>query len=81
MLHKWLEAQGGQSDQYQKGGNGRWHASSLILSEGWEINVPKFETRDAKLNPDYALQVVENVIRGGPTMLAVGIMSLFMSIT
>jgi hypothetical protein len=52
-----------------------------MLSEGLEIELSDFEAEDATLKGDYLWQVVEIVIGGGPTVLEVGFICLFMSLS
>ncbi|KAF8539103.1 hypothetical protein BDD12DRAFT_883298 [Trichophaea hybrida] len=50
------------------------------LSEGMEIELSDLEAENAALKGDYLRQVVEIVIGGGPTVLEISFMFLYMSL-
>jgi len=70
----------GQPDQRRKGGLCRWQHCLSTLSEGLEIELSGFEADNATLKGDYLQQVVEFVIGGVPTVLAICFMYMFMSL-
>jgi len=51
-----------------------------MMSEGLEIELSDFESENTTLKGDYWWQVVEIVIGGGPTVLEVCFVCLFMSL-
>jgi len=52
-----------------------------MLSQSLEIELSDFEAEDATRKGDYLWQVVEIVIGGVPTILEVGLMYLFMTLS
>ena len=55
-------------------------AALPTLSEGLDIDFSDFDAEDATQKGDYLWQVVEIMIGGVPTVLAVQLMCLFMSL-